>query len=70
MAFETGSRMSHRGESSSKVLAEPALSEATSLEVEAAPSAGTLDDVEEVIRAHYRAMAHLIQVVYLRGTDN
>ena len=54
---------------SSQVRAEAAVPEATSLQVEAAPSARTLEDAEEVIRAHYRAMAHLIKVVYLAGTD-
>lgn len=67
MAFEVGTRVVDRGQTSpaSQKRAAPDSSKATGLD-EAEIDARTVQDACELIRATYRATAELITVVYLR----
>ena len=66
MAFEVGTQVAPGGQSPTSPVPFDSDSKATSSQDADLPSPRTLHDVSEVIRAHYRATAQLIEAVYLR----
>ena len=66
MAFEVGTQAAPGDQSGTSPGPLESDSKATSLQDAELPSLRTLQDVREVIRAHYRATAQLIEAVYLQ----